>query len=65
MTKRGQAFRVIAGNGFVLAWAGIISRGGDRWMIPAVFYYATPWLLRLLAALVALAAFRHWGLQAN
>ena len=25
MTKRGQAFRIIAGTGFALAWAGIIS----------------------------------------
>ena len=33
-------------------------------MIPAVFYYATPWLLRLLAAVLALAAFRHWGVRA-
>jgi hypothetical protein len=63
MTKR-QTFRIVAGTGFVLAWAGIVCRGGDRWMIPAVLYYATPWLVRLLAALLALVVFRHWGLRA-
>lgn len=63
-SRKRQAFRAIAGTGFALAWAGILCRGGDRWMIPAVLYYATPWLPRLLAALLALGAFRHWGLRA-
>lgn len=63
-SRKRQAFRAIAGTGFALAWAGILCRGGDRWMIPAVLYYATPWLPRLLAAILALGAFRHWGLRA-
>jgi hypothetical protein len=62
MTGR-QAFRIVAGTGFALAVAGLLCRGSDRWMIPAVIYYATPWLVRLLAALLALAAFRHRGLR--
>jgi hypothetical protein len=62
MTGR-QVFRIVAGTGLALAFAGIICRGGDRWMIPAVLYYATPWLARLLAALLALVAFKHWGMR--
>jgi hypothetical protein len=63
MTGR-QVFRIIAGTGLALAVAGLVCRGGDRWMIPAVLYYATPWFARLLAALAALVAFRHWGMRA-
>lgn len=62
MTKR-QGVRIVAGTGFALAWAGLVCRGGDRWMIPAVLFYATPWLVRLLAALLALVVFRHRGLR--
>jgi hypothetical protein len=62
MTGR-QVFRIVAGTGFALAAAGLVCRGADRWMIPAVLYYATPWLVRLLAALLAVAAFRHWGVR--
>lgn len=63
MTKR-RILRIAAGAGFALAWAGLVSRGADRWVLPAVLYYATPWLPRLLAGLLALAAFRHWGVRA-
>lgn len=62
MTGR-QGFRIVAGTGFALAVAGLVCRGADRWMIPAVLYYATPWLVRLLAALLALTAFQHRGLR--
>jgi endonuclease/exonuclease/phosphatase family metal-dependent hydrolase len=58
------AFRAIAACGFALAWAGLLCRGRDGGVVPAVLYYATPWLLRLLAALLALLAFRHWGTRA-
>ena len=63
MTKR-RFFRFVAGAGLFVACAGWLCRGADRWMIPGVLYYATPWLLRLTAGLVALAAFRHWRLRA-
>jgi hypothetical protein len=53
MTKR-QGFRAIVGGGLVLAWAGVICRGLDSWLIPALVFYATPWLPRLMAGLLAL-----------
>lgn len=62
MTKH-RVVRIIAGTGFALAWAGLLCRGGDRWLVPGVIYYATPWLPRLLASLLALTVFRHRGVQ--
>jgi hypothetical protein len=63
MTKH-RVLRIVAGTGLALACAGWLCRGADRWMIPGVLYYATPWLLRLAAGLVALAVFRHRGVLA-
>ncbi len=63
MTKR-QGFQAIAGGGLALAWAGVICRGLDGWLIPALVFYATPWLPRLVAGLLALFTFRHWCLRA-
>jgi endonuclease/exonuclease/phosphatase family metal-dependent hydrolase len=61
--KGRQTFRILAGAGFALAWAGVLCRGRDASMVPALLYYAAPWLLRLAASVAALAAFRHWGLR--
>jgi len=64
MTQRKRhALRVIAGAGIALAWVGILCRGMDGWLATAVIYYASPWLPRLLAGLLALVAFRHRGLK--
>ncbi len=57
-------FRVAVACGFALAWAGVLCRGRDSWLVPAVVYYSTPWLLRLFAGILALATFRHWGVRA-
>lgn len=62
--NRRRGLQAIAAAGFALAWAGLLCRGRDGGVVSAVLYYATPWLPRLLAGLLALAVFRHWGLRA-
>lgn len=59
-----RALRAVAAVGLALTWAGLLCRGRDTWLLPAVIYYATPWLLRLLAALLAVLVFRNRGLRA-
>jgi len=58
-----KLLRIVAVGGLLLAWLGIICRGRDSWVVPAVIYYATPWLLRLFAGLLAIFAVKHWGLR--
>src|SRR5688572_21228475 len=58
-----RILRFIATAGLLLAWLGIIFKGRDATVIGAVIYYATPWLLRLLAAVLAVVALRHWGFR--
>jgi hypothetical protein len=55
--------RAAAMAGLTLAWLGVIFRGRDGSTVTAVIYYATPWLLRLLAGLFAVAVLKHWGLR--
>ncbi len=55
--------RFVATGGLLLAWSGIVCRGKDSWAVPEVIYYATPWLLRGLAGLLAVVVLRHWGLR--
>ena len=62
--KARRLLRLLATCGLLLAWFGLLCRGSDSWVVPAVIYYATPWFLRLLAALLALFMVRHWGLVA-
>jgi len=64
--KRLPGMRVlkwIAVMGLLVAWLGILCRGRDGWVIGAVIYYATPWLLRLVAGLLAVIVLKHWGLR--
>lgn len=58
-----RALRAMAAVGLAVACAGLLCRGRDTWVLPAVIYYATPWLLCLLAALFAVLVFRHRGLR--
>jgi endonuclease/exonuclease/phosphatase family metal-dependent hydrolase len=58
-----RLLRWIAVAGLLLAWLGIVFRGRDGWVIAATIYYATPWLLRLLAGLLAVVVLKHWGLR--
>jgi hypothetical protein len=64
--KRERWMRILrfaAVAGLAFAWLGIVFKGRDATVIGAVIYYATPWLLRLLAAVVALVVLRHWGFR--
>ena len=58
-----RLIRFVATAGLLLAWAGIIFKGRDTTIFAAVIYYATPWLLRLIAGLFALLVLRHWGFR--
>jgi hypothetical protein len=59
-----RALQAVAAVGLAVTWAGLVCRGRDIWILPAMVYYATPWLLRLLAALLAVLVFRQQGLRA-
>jgi endonuclease/exonuclease/phosphatase family metal-dependent hydrolase len=62
-SRRVAILRSIVTAGLMLAWLGLICRGRDSWVVPAVIYYATPWLLRGCAGLLALVVLKHWGLR--
>lgn len=55
--------RVTATAVLLLAWLGIIFKGRDSTVAAAVIYYATPWLLRLIAGAFALLVLKHWGFR--
>ena len=55
--------RFIATAGLLLAWLGIIFKGRDFTVAAAVIYYATPWLLRGVAGVLALLILKHWGFR--
>lgn len=64
--KRDRWLRLVrfaATVGLLLAWAGVIFKERDSTVFAAVIYYATPWLLRLLAGLFALLVLKHWGFR--
>lgn len=50
--------RGLAGAGLMLALTGIAFHGRDHWILPAMIYYATPWLPRLGAGLLAVIVLR-------
>lgn len=50
-----KGLRCIVGAGLLFAWVGVLCRGRDSSLIPAVVYYATPWLFCAIAG--GLAAF--------
>lgn len=63
-SRRSTILRFIATGGLLLAWSGFVFRGKDSWVVPAMIYYATPWLLRLFAGLLAVVVIKkHWGLR--
>jgi endonuclease/exonuclease/phosphatase family metal-dependent hydrolase len=58
-----RLLRWVAVAGLLLAWLGIVFRGRDGWVVAAMIYYATPWLLRVVAGLLAVIVLRHRGLR--
>ncbi|MCW1913099.1 endonuclease/exonuclease/phosphatase family protein [Luteolibacter sp. GHJ8] len=58
-----RLLRGVALSGLILAWLGLACRGRDGSAIAATLYYGTPWLLRLLAGLLAVIVLRHWGFR--
>jgi len=59
-----HALRAVAAAGLALTTAGLLCRGHDTLVLPAVLYYATPWLLRLIGALLAAVVLPQRGLRA-
>jgi len=59
-----RSLRAAAAVGLAVTLAGLLCRSRDTLVLPAVIYYATPWLLRFLAALLAVLVFRNRGLRA-
>lgn len=58
-----KLLRFVATASLLLAWGGVIFKGRDSTVVTAVIYYATPWLLRLIAGLFALLVLKHWGFR--
>jgi hypothetical protein len=59
--RRLQILRAVATAGLAVAWTGLLCRGRDGTAITATLFYATPWLLRLIAGVLAVCVLKHWG----
>ncbi len=63
MKRLWKFLRFAAAAGLLLAWLGIVLKGKDATIPGGVIYYATPWLLRALAGLLALLLLRRRTLK--
>lgn len=62
--ERGlRILRAVATAGLVIAWIGLLCRGKDGTALTATLFYATPWLLRLMAGVLAVSVLKHWGFR--
>jgi hypothetical protein len=61
--RRLKILRVVATAGLAIAWVGLLCRGRDGSVVTATLFYATPWLLRLIAGVLAVCALKHWGFR--
>ena len=61
--RRLRILRAVATGGLAIAWVGLLCRGRDGTAISATLFYATPWLLRLIAGLLAVCVLKHWGFR--
>ena len=61
--RRLRILRAVAATGLAIAWAGLLCRGKDGTVIAATLFYATPWLLRLMAGMLAACVLKHWGFR--
>lgn len=61
--RRLRILRAMATGGLAIAWVGLLCRGKDGTAVTATLYYATPWLLRLIAGVLAVSVLKHWGFR--
>ena len=61
--RRLRILRAVATAGLAIAWAGLLCRGRDGTAVTATLFYATPWLLRLIAGALAACVLKHWGFR--
>jgi hypothetical protein len=61
--RRLRIVRAVATGGLAIAWVGLLCRGKDGNAITATLFYATPWLLRLIAGVLAVCVLKHWGFR--
>jgi hypothetical protein len=58
-----RTLRAVATGGLAIAWLGLMCRGRDGTAITATLFYGTPWLLRLIAGVLAFSVLKHWGFR--
>lgn len=61
--RRLRILRAVATAGLAIAWLGLLCRGKDGTALTATLFYATPWLLRLMAGVLAVCVLKHWGFR--
>jgi len=61
--RRLRILRGVAIAGLGIAWTGLLCRGRDGTAVTATLFYATPWLLRLIAGVLAVCVLKHWGFR--
>jgi len=61
--RRLRILRAVATGGLAIAWAGLLCRGRDGNAITATLFFGTPWLLRLIAGVLAVSMLKHWGFR--
>ncbi|MCW1925406.1 endonuclease/exonuclease/phosphatase family protein [Luteolibacter arcticus] len=61
--RRLRILRGVAAGGLAMAWVGLLCRGKDGTALTATLFYATPWLLRLIAGVLAVSVLKHWGFR--
>jgi endonuclease/exonuclease/phosphatase family metal-dependent hydrolase len=61
--RRLRILRAVATGGLAIAWVGLLCRGRDGNAITATLSFGTPWLLRLIAGVLAVSVLKHWGFR--
>ena len=59
--RRLGILRAVAIAGLAVSWAGLLCRGQDGTAITATLFYGTPWMLRLIAGVLAVSVLKHRG----
>jgi endonuclease/exonuclease/phosphatase family metal-dependent hydrolase len=61
--RRLRILRAVVTGGLAVAWLGLLCRGRDGNALTATLSYGTPWLLRLVAGVLAVSVLKHWGFR--